>query len=190
MTVLICIYAAALAKWTALLTTIRKGGRKIKQEVPQGAVLSPLLFNSYISKLPPPPELVSLSSHSDNCTILSFGQDIDDLYSKANCYPANLSHIFNARQLKMQPAKFSATLFTSWRKEYRLEIVVWRSMTINNPKILEVTLDSLHFFPPPTTATAATLQSRSKRLKALARRRKNKEILLATYKVFHRPVVN
>ncbi|XP_039968218.1 uncharacterized protein LOC120779998 [Bactrocera tryoni] len=45
--------------------------RRIKQGVPQGGVLSPLLFNFYISKLPQPPEGVSVTSYADDCTILA-----------------------------------------------------------------------------------------------------------------------
>ncbi|XP_020718014.1 uncharacterized protein LOC110119086 [Ceratitis capitata] len=101
----------------------------------------------------------------------------------------NLTDVFFiGRQLKIQPTKSSATFFTSWTNEYRLELDVKvddaKIPTVNNPTILGVTLYSLHSFTPLTTAIAAKLRNRNKILKALARSTwdKDKETLQATYK--------
>jgi len=44
---------------------------KLKTGVPQGGVLSPTLFNIYMSDIPTPPEHVSLSTYADDITTLS-----------------------------------------------------------------------------------------------------------------------
>ena len=47
-----------------------------KQGVPQGDVLSPLLFNYYVSKLPSPAPSVTIISYADDCTVTSTGRYI------------------------------------------------------------------------------------------------------------------
>lgn len=68
----------------------------------------------------------------------------------------------------------------------------WDIPTMNNPKLMGVTFDSLHFFTPHTTVIAIKFQSRSEILKALADSSwgKDKETLLPAYKGFGRPIVS
>ncbi|XP_054085761.1 uncharacterized protein LOC128921638, partial [Zeugodacus cucurbitae] len=99
-----------------------------------------------------------------------------------------ISRFFSARSLALAPAKSTATLFTNWTKEYRLNLNIYVDgtpiPTVNNPKILGVTFDSLHSFTPHTTAIITKVQSRNNILKSLAGSTwgKDKETLLATYK--------
>ncbi len=67
---------------------------RIIQGVPQGGVLSPLLFNFFASKLPQPPEGTSVTSYADDCTILTSGNGIDGMCSKVNSYLSDLSRFF------------------------------------------------------------------------------------------------
>ncbi|XP_065356050.1 cell division cycle protein 20 homolog [Calliphora vicina] len=53
--------------------------RRVKQGVPQGGVLSPLLFNFYLSKLPVPPQNVEVITYVDDCTILATVHNVDEL---------------------------------------------------------------------------------------------------------------
>ncbi|XP_049316536.1 uncharacterized protein LOC125779305 [Bactrocera dorsalis] len=116
--------------------------------------------------------------------------------SKVNSYLSDLSRFLTARNLQLSPTKSTATIFTNWTKEYRLELDIAvdgvKIPTVNNPKILGVTLDSLCSFSPHTTAIIAKVQSRNKILKSLAGSTwgKDKETLLATYKAIGRPVLN
>ncbi|XP_049316938.1 uncharacterized protein LOC125779709 [Bactrocera dorsalis] len=111
------------------------------------------------------------------------------LCSKANSYLFDLSRFLTARNLQLSPTK-------SWTKEYRFELNIAvdgvKTPTVNNPKILGVTLDSLCSFSPHTTAIIAKVQSRNKILKSLTGSTwgKDKETLLATYKAIGRLVLN
>ena len=60
---------------------VKSKRRKMRQGVPQGGVLSPLLFNIYMSKIPPPPPPpgIKISTYADNTTISSSGQKIPPL---------------------------------------------------------------------------------------------------------------
>ncbi|XP_049310854.1 uncharacterized protein LOC125778237 [Bactrocera dorsalis] len=98
--------------------------------------------------------------------------------------------------LTLSPTKSKATIFTNWTKEYRHELNIAvdgvKIPTVNNPKILGVTFDSLCSFSPHTPPIIAKVQSRNKILKSLAGSTwgKDKETLLATYKTIDRPVLN
>lgn len=170
--------------------------RRIKQGVPQGGVISPLLFNFYISKLPAPPEGVELISYADDCTILATGHNVDSLCGLVNGYLREITDFFTGRNLQLSPAKSSATLFTTWTKEVRLELNVAidgvQIPTLNYPKILGVTFDSMFVSSAHATAICNKMQSRNKVLKSLAGSSwgMDKETLLTTYKTIGRSVVN
>ena len=77
------------------------GHRKMKQAVPQGGVLSPTLFNLYLSKIPIPPSNVSLVSCADDCTILTSGNDLPAMCNRLNSYLGELSNWFRHRNLHL-----------------------------------------------------------------------------------------
>ena len=170
----------------------RSKPRRVKQGVPQGGVLSPLLFNFYLSKLPAPPQGVDVISYADDCTIMATGHNVDDLCGLVNGYLSEIHNFFTSRNLSLSPAKSTATLFTTWTKEVKtnLGIVVDGAQipTVNHPKILGVTLDSLFTSSAHATAITHKLRSRNKVLKALAGSTwgMDKETLLATYKTIGR----
>ncbi|XP_053960591.1 uncharacterized protein LOC128864859, partial [Anastrepha ludens] len=127
---------------------------------------------------------------------MTTGNDIDDLCSKVNDYLASLSRFFTARSLQRSPTKSTATLFTTWTKEVKLQLKVkvddTQILTVNNPKILGVTFDSLLSFSAHTTGIATKVQNRNKVLKSLAGSTcgKDKEMLPSTFKAIGRPVLN
>ena len=59
---------------------------KVTQRVPQGGVLSPILFNIYMSKLPDPPADMGVVSYADDISILTSGPMIDPLAQHINGY--------------------------------------------------------------------------------------------------------
>ena len=97
--------------------------RKVKQSVPQGGVLSPVLFNLYMSSMPSPPGSINLST---------------------------LDTWFKSRNLNISPSKSSATLFTTSSNEINIELgveIAGESVpTVKKPKILGVTFDGLLTF--------------------------------------------
>ena len=95
----------------------RSKPRRVKQGVPQGGVLSPLLFNFYLSKLPAPPQGVDVISYADDCTIMATGHNVDDLCGLVNGYLSEIHNFFTSRNLSLSPAKSTATLFITWNKE-------------------------------------------------------------------------
>ena len=60
--------------------------RLAKRGVPQGVVLSPILFNLNVSKIPQPPDSVKLVTYADDCSILTTGNNIAELEERLNEY--------------------------------------------------------------------------------------------------------
>ncbi|KAL1447470.1 hypothetical protein WDU94_012425 [Cyamophila willieti] len=170
--------------------------RKVKQGVPQGGIISPILFNFYISKLPEPPEDIKLITYADDCTILCSDNKIQNICDQLNPYLAVLNTWFNERKLELSAEKSSATLFTTWTLEMNttLNISINGSTipTVKHPKILGLTLDNLLTFTEHIKTTRSKVQKRNNVLKALAGSTwgKEKEIIVTTYKAIGRSVMN
>ena len=96
--------------------------RRVKQGVPQGGVLSPTLFNLYMSRLPLPPEGIKLITYADDCTLLSSSTNIDEICSKLNSFLPVVHNWFVSNQLEISPEKSTATLFTTWTKEVKTQL--------------------------------------------------------------------
>ena len=88
--------------------------RKMRQGVPQGGVLSPVLFNLYMSKMPSPPGKIKLVSYADDSNVLNSGRKLDPICQELNVYLATLDDWFRERNLFISPAKSTATVFTTW----------------------------------------------------------------------------
>ncbi|XP_017471492.1 PREDICTED: uncharacterized protein LOC108362858 [Rhagoletis zephyria] len=149
-----------------------------------------------MAKLPPPPAGVNLVSYADDCTILATGPNIDSLCGKISDYLTDLANFFTAKSLTISAAKSTATLFTTWTNEVRLELDVYvngnKIPTVNHPKILGVTFDSLFSFSAHASATCEKMRARNKVLKSLAGSTWGalKETLLTAYKAIGRSVAN
>lgn len=65
--------------------------RKMKQVVPQSGVLSPILFNLYMSHMPLTPPDISLISYADDCTVFASIPCMDTLCTKLNDYLVTLN---------------------------------------------------------------------------------------------------
>ena len=183
----------------AALLRVEMGRRPLQhnlQGVPQGGVLSPLLFNLYMSKIPLPPADIKLSSYADDCSVLSSGPKIAPLCVKLNSYLEKLNKFFNERNLQLSAPKSTATLFTTCSQETNTKL----SITIDgkdvptekNPKILGVYLDPLLNFGAHAKYVKDRVSKRNCILKALSGTSwgKDKETLITTYKAVGRSIVN
>ena len=113
----------------------RSGFRKNRQGVPQGNVLSPMLFNTYISKIPTPPSELKLISYADDCTVLTSGRDIEVLEARLNGYLPVLRNFL--ANLALSASKSTATIFTTWTREVR-KIVEIKIAELVIPTILSL----------------------------------------------------
>ncbi len=170
--------------------------RKVKQGVPQGGVLSPVLFNLYMSKMPLPPGDIMLITYADDSNILNSGPLIKPVVIEINSYLNILDEWFRSRNLFISPAKSSATIFTTSPHDLGVELGVEISgesvPTIKKPKILGVTFDGLLSFNEHSSKLKTSLQDKNKVLKNLAGTSwgKTKEIIVTTYKAIGRSVLN
>ena len=162
--------------------------RKVKQGVPQGGVLSPLLFNLYMSKMPPPPRNIKLMSYADDGNILSSGPILKPIVKKINKYLIVLDKWFKARNLFISPSKSSATTFTTFSHEVGLDLNIKINgeavPTVKKPKILGVTFDSLLSFRQHVKNIKTKILAQNNILKALSGSTwgKEKEVIVNTYK--------
>ncbi len=170
--------------------------RKMKQGVPQGGVLSPILFNLYMSKMPAPPGNIKLVSYADDGNILNSGITIEPIVQEINSYLSTLETWFKSRNLFISPSKSSATLFTTASNEISLELAVEINgepvPTVKKPKILGITFDGLLSFKQHVTDTKTKIQARNNILKALTGSSwgKEKEVIINTYKATGQSLLN
>ena len=170
--------------------------RKVKQGVPQGGVLSPVLFNLYMASMPTPPGNIKLVSYADDSNILNSGPLIDKVVEEINVYLSTLDTWFKSRNLHISPSKSSATLFTtaSYEVNETLNIHINGDAvpTVKKPKFLGVTFDGLLSFNQHASDMKTKLQSKNNILKALAGTNwgKEKEVITNTYKAIGQSTLN
>ena len=174
--------------------------RKMRQGVPQGGVLSPLLFNIYMSKMPPPPGTVAVKSYADDTTVLNSGdfktKTVQQTCKEINEYLETLYNWFKNRNLEISPNKSTATVFTTFNQEMKLELPIFiqgtQVPTVQKPKILGVYFDNLFKFGHHADQIKTKVHSRNNILKALCGTTwgKEKETILSTYKAISQSVLN
>ena len=72
-----------------------------KQGVPQRGVLSPLLFNLDVSKIPLPQSNIKLVTYADDTTILAKSNDIKTACDALNMFLPELHSFFTSRNLQI-----------------------------------------------------------------------------------------
>ena len=169
--------------------------RHVTAGVPQGAILSPLLFNFFVSDIPTPPDGVHIVSYADDVTIYSSGPIVQSITEAINSYLPTLEEYLRENNLMISPEKSTATLFTPHKAELssQLDISVGNKHvpTSRWPKILGVTFDQELHFNHHVADVAARASARNSVLKALAGTDwgAHKETLLLTFKALCRPVL-
>lgn len=170
--------------------------RKMKQGVPQGGILSPILFNYYLSCMPDPPNGITLVSYADDCTLLCTHPDIQTACELLNTYLTQLHGWLQSRQLELSAEKSTATLFTTWNREIdtvlNIHVAGNAIPTVAQPRILGVILDNMLTFGAHAKQVHSKLQSRNNVLKSLAGSTwgKDKETIVTTYKAIGRSIIN
>ncbi|KAI5731922.1 hypothetical protein M8J77_018439 [Diaphorina citri] len=170
--------------------------RRMKQGVPQGGVISPTLFNLYMSKIPKPPEDLTLVTYADDCTVMATDTNIESMEYKVNSYLETLNNWLLDRRLTLSVEKSTATIFTSWTKEVNTQLDIkvnnLRLPTIKNLKILGVTFDNLLTYNAHAKTIIERVKKRNNAIKLLGGTDwgKEKETIITAYKTIGRSIIN
>ena len=169
--------------------------KQFKAGVPQGGVLSPTLFNIYMSDLPTPPRDIHVTTYADDITIYSSDKNYTIAQQRLQPYLEDVQTWTKANNLKLNASKTMTTLFTPDPAEYRDELSLQldntRLPTIRNPKILGLTFDPKLTFNEHIKTSKDKAEKTINILKALTSTHwgKNKETLTNTYKTVTRPIL-
>jgi hypothetical protein len=168
---------------------------KLKTGVPQGGVLSPTLFNIYMSDIPTPPEHVSLSTYADDITTLSSHVNTNTAQQNLQPYLNEIVTWTQNNDLQINPDKSTSILFTPDQAEYNttLNLHINNTLipTVKHPKVLGVTYDPKLNYAQHTDLTKNKASKTTNMLKALTSTNwgKHKETLITTFKAITRPIL-
>jgi hypothetical protein len=167
--------------------------QQFKTGVPQGGVLSPILFNIYMSDIPTPPIGIKLFTYADDITTLSIHHDIEKAQINLEPYLSKLHNWTIENNLKLNPDKSTSTLFTLDPSEYdktlHLHINNTLIPTVKHPKILGLNFDPKLNYGEHIDKTKEKAGKTLNILKALTSTNwgKQKETIITTYKTMTRP---
>ena len=169
--------------------------KQFKAGVRQVGVLSPTLFNIYMSDLPTPPRDIHVTTYADDITIYSSDKNYTIAQQRLQTYLEDVQTWTKANDLKLNASKTMTTLFTPDPAEYRDELSLQldntRLPTIRNPKILGLTFDPKLTFNERIKTSKDRAEKTINILKALTSTHwgKNKENVTNTYKTVTRPIL-
>ena len=158
----------------------------VHQGVPQGSVLSPALFNSYVSSYPHNADLIT--SYADDFTAAATASTIDASTAVMADHVRDVEQWATNRELQISSTKSTVTLFTSDNSQGNVHPHVplgGGSLPLEKyPKILGVTFDPHFHFHKHVEAIEKRAKSRLSILKALTGTTwgQQKETIVATYK--------
>ena len=166
---------------------------KFKQNcrgVPQGAVLSPTLFNFYVADFP---EIeCNVTTFADDITLYVTAVDIEESEAKLTRDLTIIVDWAKGLDLEISPQKSSVTLFTPSTHEFHYHPQVKIGDDViplqKNPRILGVHFDPLATFTPHIREQAKSGTDRVRFLKALGATSwgQDSDTLLLTYKALIR----
>ena len=164
----------------------RSSFKKVHRGVPQGAVISPTLFNLYVADLPA--ILSDKMSFADDFTIFASAVDIEEAEAQLTGDLNIIKDWAAALDLDIAPSKSSVTLLSPSTHEhnYHPQVSIGNSflLLVQYPKILGVSFDPLFTFTPHVREVAKKSGQSLKVIKALAGTSwgQDSETLLMSYK--------
>ena len=169
--------------------------RNVKTGVPQGAVTSPVLFNFYLTLLPPPPEGVFTIQYADDISVYTSGTNTAAMSEAINAYIKLVLAYLAERELEVSPSKSSVTLFTPDTKEALIHPQVKMDNKVvaleRHPKLLGVTFDTMFSYSSHVKGLVAKSKAKINAIKTLAGTTwgQDKDTLIMTYKATCRSVL-
>ena len=169
-------------------------GRAQWHGVPQGAVLSPALFNLYMSDLPQHPDFPTVA-YADDLTILAQGPVHAKLSRPLSQHLQVVADHLTAKHLSLSVAKCSVTLLTPDAREFndhpQVKINGQLLPLDRSPKILGVNLDTMLKFGPHISRTVDKARKTLNVLRAVAGCDfgQDKETLIHTYRATTRAIL-
>ena len=191
-------FTANYIKGRQAFTTYQNCNSKLKQlktGVPQGGVLSPTLFNIYMSDIPTPPHNIDLETYADDITTESSHTNIEIAQNNLQPYLQNIHNWTIENNLTLNADKSTSTLFTPDPAEYntQLHLSINNTLipTVKHPKVLGLTFDPKLTYAEHIKNTTTKASKTINILKTLTSTQwgKQKETITATYKAITRPIL-
>ena len=108
-----------------IINDIKSGFLETKRGVPQGGIISPILFLIYINDLPLATEMLTLL-FADDSNFLIHGKSLEEIIPKVNLEMKKICDWFRLNELSIHPEKTKFMIFN--KKESSIK---WEDITIN-----------------------------------------------------------
>ncbi|KAF2348773.1 Reverse transcriptase domain [Trinorchestia longiramus] len=167
--------------------------RPVQAGVPQGSVISPALFNLFVSNYPLTAPLIT--SYADQFTALATTNKIPDASAILSAHSSDVATWAQQKGLTVSIAKSQCSLFTPDTHQSRTNHhVTWKGTGLTHcrsPKILGITFNPHFTFTPHINTICERAQHRLNILKALAGSfwGPQKETIILTYKALINSIV-
>jgi len=167
--------------------------RPVQAGVPQGSVISPALFNLFVSDYTSTASLIT--SYADDFTAIATSINIPDSAAILSSHTSDVSTWARNKGLYVSISKSSSTLFTPDTNQSRSNPhITWEDSELplcRTPKILGVAFDPHFTFSPHIQVVCERARSRLNILKSLAGSTwgQQRETIIVTYKALIKSII-